>query len=160
MTHLPAFFIFLFSLFSSDAYGADLELSLSSPNVDTGQQFSVSIRVAEAKDLFSAPFYLVYDPQYLEFIKIQEGDFLKRDGNSTAFLHNNRKSGRIIIGLSRLGTPFGVSGSGVLAAISFKALKPGEAVLRIDNAKFKNSRLAPVAISAQKAIVEIRDHDQ
>jgi len=136
---------------------ATLRLQASTQGIQVGDQFILSIEAQQVKDLFSAPFYLSYDPQQLEFVGITEGEFLKRDKNPTVFIYNvDPERGQVIIGLSRLGDVGGISGSGTLALATFKAKGPGAASVAFQNVDFKDVRLEPVNVISEVGEVQVR----
>ncbi|GEM_PF-2942853 len=134
-----------------------LMLQASTEQIGVGEQVVFTIKTEQVKDLFSAPFYLRYDPQVLEFIGLTEGDFLKQDNNPTAFVYAvEPEIGQVIVGLSRLGEVTGMSGSGTLALATFKAKNPGKANVSFQNADFRNARFEPVSVLAQMPEIQIR----
>jgi general secretion pathway protein D len=129
----------------------------STQAVQVGDQFILSIEADLVKDLFSAPFYLQYDPQLLEFIGLTEGKLLNQDGKPTVFIYNvDTDSGQIIVGLSRLGDVGGITGSGVLALATFKAKNPGTATVAFQNVDFRDVRLEPVDVAPAGGEIQVR----
>lgn len=125
--------------------------------VRVGQTTTIQIEVREAKDLFGAPFHLLYDPHLLEVVKVSEGDFLKKDGAKTVFLYKvDKEQGRIIVGLSRLGNAAGISGNGTLVSITFQTLRAGRVVLSFERVDLKDSRQGSLPVRSQTAGIEIR----
>ncbi len=134
-----------------------LRLQSSNQGIQVGDQFILSIEADQVKDLFSAPFYLKYDPQLLEFIGLTEGKFLNRDGKPTVFIYSvDPDTGQVIIGLSRLGDVGGISGSGVLALATFKAKNPGTANVAFQNVDFRDIQLEPVNVLSKSGEVQVR----
>jgi Cohesin domain len=122
-----------------------------------GQEILVKIQVYKVKDLFGAPFYLVYDPHRLEAVRVSQGDFLKKDGKKTAFLNKIKKEkGRIIIGLTRLGAVGGVDGEGTLAIVAFKVLRTGRATLAFHEVDFKDSHQSSLPIRLETGLIEVK----
>ena len=99
--------------------------------------FTLDIRAKDIHDMAAWQFDIAFDPAILEAINVTEGDLLKRAG-TTLF-----KSGIIdnavgkITGLSaiRLSTR-GVSGTGTLLQVTFKAKSGGETRLALQNFEF------------------------
>ena len=99
--------------------------------------FTLDIRAEEVFDMAAWQFDIAFDPALLEAINVTEGDFLKM-GSTTLF-----QSGTIdnvngkITGLSaiRLSTR-GVSGTGTLLQVTFKAKSGGETRLALQNFEF------------------------
>ncbi|MDD5772853.1 MAG: cohesin domain-containing protein [bacterium] len=106
--------------------------------VKINNEFSLEVSVNNISDLFAVPFYLTYDPKILQFVSAKEGPFLGQDGNSTTFLFSNDiNRGRVIVGLTRLGKVKGVSGSGSIMVINFKAVGIGNTSIGFDKASAK-----------------------
>lgn len=131
------------------------EPSTNTPRV--GDQFTLAIEADQVSELFSAPFYLLYDPELLEFIGLAEGKFLKRDGSPTIFIYTvEPDKGQVVVGLSRLGEVEGISGSGTLALATFKAKNPGTASVAFQNVDFTDFRLEAVKVTARGGEIQIR----
>ncbi len=136
---------------------ASLSILPEQAKVKVGQEVSLTIQVREAKNLFGAPFYLLYDPHLLQVVKVSEGDFLKKDGKKTAFLHKvDKQKGRIIVGLSRLGNVTGVNGNGTLVSVRFKATLAGRAALSFQKVDFKDSRLMHLPVLVGSGSIEVK----
>ena len=134
-------------------------LSLSTiPNiVKAGKEITLTVSVDRIEGLYSAPFYLIYDPSLLEFIKASEGNFLKKDGKQTTFFQvNNPETGQVIIGLSRLGQAGGVTGSGTLATFTFRAKSSGIGKFCIQKPEFRNAdmELIPLKVVLDEVKIE------
>jgi general secretion pathway protein D len=86
------------------------------------QDFKLEVKVTDVKDLSSAPFTVTYDPAFVTFVSASEGNFLKRGGGATTFTSiNEAASGTLTINNSRSAGTGGVSGSGTLASLVFRA---------------------------------------
>jgi len=83
--------------------------------------FSLVLEIKSVNNFFGVGFDVDFDPSLLEYISVNEGNFLSQ-GCNTVFLVNSSSPGKIIVGLSRLGASCGgVSGSGVLATFNFRS---------------------------------------
>ncbi len=116
--------------------GVDYVLSKSP--IYVGDTFTFDIRAENVSDMAGWQFDIAFDPGVLEAIEVSEGDFLKTDGGATFF-----QSGRIdntggkITGLiaGRI-SEGGVSGSGSVLQVRFKAKSDGETKLALQNFLF------------------------
>ena len=114
-----------------------VEYVFSKTPIHREDTFTLDIRAEEVFDMAAWQFDIAFDPAILEAINVTEGDFLKR-GSTTLF-----QSGTIdnavgkITGLSaiRLSTR-GVSGTGTLLQVTFKAKSGGETRLALQNFEF------------------------
>ena len=121
---------------------------MSADAADTPVGTSVSIRVdiADATDVGSVPFHVLYNPSVLRFESGEEGPFLQGGGRQTAFFAAPTSDAKeVVVGLSRLGRGDGISGSGELCALHFTAIGPGNAGLGFAAAKVRDSenRIVP-----------------
>ncbi len=108
-------------------------------SVDTvsGSVFPLAVNIENAWNVAHAPFYIIYDPQLVEFVGAAEGTFMNADGTSTTF-QATAANGRVLVGLSRFGRGAGAEGAGTLATFQFKALAPGAGVLAFTNNSVKD----------------------
>ena len=107
-----------------------------------GETFAVQVKIDNGSDIFAVPFDIRYDPAILEVVGLYESTYLKKGGGQTTFLTSiNRDKGNITVGLTRLGRIGGVSGSGTLMSVTFRALKRGSAFLSFANGKPMDSKM-------------------
>ncbi len=124
--------------------------------VNAGDQVSVEVQVADVANLAAAPFVWGYDPKFFEFVNIAEGDFMKQNGKPTHFQATaDSKSGQITVLLDNKGGSEGVSGSGVLAVATFKALKPGLTKFRFNTVYFTAPGGKSVSITPKDVMMQI-----
>jgi general secretion pathway protein D len=97
-------------------------------SVKVNEQFTVEIKAVDANNLLNAPFTLVYDPLFLDFVGVAEGGFLKQDGKPTLFRPTiDKNTGQVAVTLNRLGDAGGITGGGTLMTATFKAKNQGPA---------------------------------
>lgn len=129
---------------------SDLSLSLVGPiTVQTGDEFEISVEIANAIGITNAPFYLRYESQLIKFVKATEGTFMKKDGKTSSFMtFDDEKRGKLIVGNSRIGDTEGISGSGTIMTVLFRAVQKGETRLSLENVKIsgRNSKVVPVNV--------------
>lgn len=121
-----------------------------------GHRVSIKVRVANAAELGSAPFHVLYDPKVLKFEGGEEGPFMKSGGRQTAFFAAPTSDGNeVVVGLSRLGRGNGAAGQGLLCTLNFTALARGDAKLTFSRAKLRSSEneIVPSAFKAARIIV-------
>ncbi len=120
--------------------------------------FTVEVRIKNASNVGSVPFYIDYDPGIIQAVEAVEGGFLKQGGASTSFMFfpDDTLSGNAILGYSRLGQERGADGSGVLAIMKFKALNVGESHISFSNnfVKDPSSKDLPAIFTTGKIIVQ------
>ena len=112
--------------------------AFSKTPIHTGDTFTLDIGAETVFDLAGWQFDIAFDPAILEALNVSEGNFLKTNGGTTFF-----QGGRIdnaagkIAGLSaaRL-SDRGVTGTGALLQVRFKAKSGGETQLVLQNFQF------------------------
>ncbi len=103
--------------------------------------FTLDIRAEDVFDLAGWQFDIVFDSTILEAVSVTEGDFLKTDGGTTFFQGGSIDNAAGKIGglsAARLSTQ-GVSGTGTLLQVRFKAKAAGETELALRNFEFAAS---------------------
>ena len=133
-------------------------LQIAAPSsVTVGQQFSLDIKISDAKDLANAPFVLTYDPIFVEFVSISEGTLLKSDGKPTTFSgKSDAAAGTVnVTAVRATGNP-GVNGGGSLATLLFKAKTKGPASFAFKNSMFTSSNGTALSILPFSTAVDIR----
>ena len=109
--------------------------TFSKTPIHLGDTFTLDIRAENITDLAGWQFDIVFDPTILEAINVSEGDFLKIDGGSTFFQGGSidNAAGKITgLSAARLSTQ-GVSGTGALLHVRFKAKSVGETEVALQN---------------------------
>ena len=120
------------------AVATGIGYTFSDTPIHINDTFSFDVRAENVTDLAGWQFDIGFDPSRLEALDVSEGDFLKTDGGATFF-----QSGRIdnaagkITGLiaGRI-SEGGVSGSGSVLHVRFKAKSEGETELALQNFLF------------------------
>ncbi len=125
--------------------------------INRGEEFSLDIFISNANYVASIPFYFYYDPDLLTFVSASEGSFLNSDGQQTSFItSNDAAKGRLIVGLSRLGDPKGLSGQGSIMQVRLKGVKAGSALTRIHNAMVIGNGGVQTPLSGHEKSIDIK----
>ena len=112
--------------------------AFSQTPIHTGDTFTLDIRAENVTDLAGWQFDIAFDPAALEAVDVTEGDFLKTDGGSTFFQGGSIDNtvGKIGgLSAARFSTQ-GVSGTGTLLQVRFKAKSAGETELALQKFQF------------------------
>jgi len=135
---------------------AMLQISATS-NVSVGQQFGIVINLNNAADIATAPFVLKYDPAYVQFVSALEGGFFTKTGKTSVFSSKpDPKAGTVEIRLVKTTGDGGVTGSGDIATVLFRAVNKGSANFGFGNLAFSASDGKPVTILPFSTLVEIK----
>ena len=100
--------------------------------------FTLGISAEDVFDLAGWQFDIAFDPAILEAISVSEGDLLKIDSGTTFFQSGSidNAAGKITgLGAARLSAQ-GVTGTGTLLQVTFKAKSGGETELALHNFEF------------------------
>ena len=112
--------------------------AFSKTPIHAGDTFTLDISARDIFDLAGWQFDIAFDPTVLEAVDVTEGNFLKTNGGSTFFQSGSidNATGKITgLSAARLSTQ-GVTGTGVLIQVRFKAKSAGETQLALQNFQF------------------------
>ena len=109
--------------------------TFSKTPIHIGDTFTLNIRAENISNLAGWQFDMAFDPAALEAVDVNEGDFLNMDGGSTFFQGGSidNAAGKITqLSAARLSSQ-GVTGTGTLLQVTFKAKSVGETELALQN---------------------------
>ncbi len=112
--------------------------TFSQTPIHTGDTFTLDIGAENVFDFAGWQFDIAFDPAALEALSVSEGDFLKTDGGTTFFQDGSidNAAGKITgLSAARLSAE-GVTGTGTLLQVRFKARSGGETELALENFQF------------------------
>ena len=137
-----------------------IKYAFSKPTIHVRDTFTLDLSAENVPDLAGWQFDIAFDPAVLEAVEVKEGDFLKQEGATTFFQKGaiNNRSGKII-GLSsaRL-SEGGVSGTGDLLSVSFKAKAEGKTQLTLRNFQMADVTGAPIPAGTHDVEIVIVGH--
>lgn len=115
--------------------GSQWGLRLDAPaKAGAGQAFTVLLVARSDVPVRGIPVEVVFDAERLVLTDVDEGGFLAQGGASVSVSKQIQPgTGRAVFGILR-NTDEGARGTGVLAALRFKALKPGSAQISVRTA--------------------------
>ncbi|MYE91678.1 hypothetical protein F4X33_22080, partial [Candidatus Poribacteria bacterium] len=112
--------------------------TFSKTPIHLGDTFTLDIGAKDVFDLAGWQFDIAFDPTVLEAVNVSEGNFLKTGGATTFFQGGsiNNTTGKIAgLNSARLSAQ-GVTGTGSLLQVNFKAKSGGETKLTLQNLQF------------------------
>ncbi|HXN49950.1 MAG TPA: cohesin domain-containing protein [Bryobacteraceae bacterium] len=137
--------------------GTRLLLKPETIEVKPDQTFTIQFDVNDARDLYAAPFKLKFDPQLLRLEEVAAGGFLSSDSQKIIFTRNIlNDTGDATVHLNRMPDSTGLNGTGALAVFTFKAIKPGAALVTFSDLAARDSHNQPVSEDVPRARVTIR----
>ncbi len=118
--------------------GASIDYVFSESSIHIGDTFTIDIGAENVIDLAGWQFDIAFDPAILEALDVSEGDFLKMDGGTTFFQSGSidNAAGKITGLIAGRISEGGVSGSGSVLQVRFKAKSEGETELALQNFLF------------------------
>ena len=134
-------------------------LRFDPPSVTTtnGGTFTVNVTMNGGSDVASVPLQITYDPKHLSIVKIDNGDFLTKDGQPVALVHrDDTNTGTLVASAARPPGVAGVSGQGTVFAVTFVAKDKGDTVLSITRPGARNSQQQQIPVGGAQMTVKVQ----
>jgi general secretion pathway protein D len=125
-------------------------------NRAVGSTFQTMIQMTGARDVYSVPLQLQFDPKVLELVNVEAGSMLGADREPVALVHRDEGNGLVTISASRPPGVHGVSGDGYVFTLTFKALAAGDSEVTLTKVGAKNSSLASLPAVGSQAEVHVK----
>jgi hypothetical protein len=110
-------------------------VSLAAATAPDNSTLVLEVRADAVTDLYGVAFNLHYPNSVLRYVRATQGTFLT--GGSLQIAEG--AGGTLIVGLSKLGTAAGSSGSGVLLTLEFQSVAAGDGTFSFTNNTAINS---------------------
>lgn len=134
-------------------------LRFDPPSITTtnGGTFTVSVNMNGGADVASVPLQITYDPKSLSVVKIDNGDFLTRDGQPVALVHrDDTNTGTLVASAARPPGAAGVNGQGTVFTVTFMAKQKGATVLSITRPGARNSQQQAIQVLGSQMTVSVQ----
>ncbi len=131
--------------------------TFSESDIHVGDTFAATLTAENMVDLAGWQFDVSFDPRALEAVDVIEGEFLKSDGGN-AFFQSGRIEKGTITGIS--GARFavdGVSGTGTIATLRFKAIAEGNTTVTLNNALFGTADDGSITVTIDPIRISIEE---
>ena len=121
--------------------GTGIGYAFSETPIHIGDTFTFDVRAESVSDLAGWQFDIAFDPTVLEAVGVSEGDFLQTDGGTTFFQGGriDNAAGKITGLIAGRISEGGVSGSGSVLQVRFKAKSEGDTRVALQNFLFGTS---------------------
>jgi len=129
------------------------------PTIDAkkGNTFVVNLLISGAKDVYSVPLQLNYDPKMVQLINVSNGGFLSQDGQVVALVHREDETiGQSTITATRPPGAGGVSGQGAVVTLTFQAKADGQTPLTITRGGARDPALQAITVNGAQASVTVQ----
>jgi hypothetical protein len=134
------------------------ELAYHENVVEANEEFTVELRAKEITDLYGAKFNVKYDNDMLEVVSVDQGEFMKANGQTTFFKYDTDDE-NLSVTISKLGAVEAAKGDGVVAEITFNAKAAGTAQFVLSNVNAcDGSYRGANATTLRGGKVDIRKH--
>jgi general secretion pathway protein D len=127
-----------------------------SSNQSVGSTFQVAVMLTNARDVYSVPLQLQFNPAVLQLVNVDAGDFLSRDGQAVSIVHRDDGNGLVAISTTRPPKVAGVNGQGSIATLTFKAIAAGDSSLSLVKVGAVNSVQANLPAVGSQAVVHVK----
>lgn len=118
--------------------------------------FNVGVALTGGQDVSAVSIQVTYDPKFLQFSQVTNGDFLGRDGQAVPLVHrDDPSSGTLTISAQRPPGAAGISGDGVVFNLSFTAKASGATGIAITVPGARNSRNQPLPTVGSRTTVNV-----
>jgi general secretion pathway protein D len=135
---------------ASDEPSVRLRLTPETLRVSPGDRFELRLEIDALDPVSHVPLTVGYDARVLVAEKVEAGGFLGGAGESQV-LADLSHTGRIVLGASRVGQVPGVTGSGLVARITFRAQAAGFGRVELQGVKALGPQLQPLAPQVEGA---------
>jgi len=123
----------------------------------TGESRNIALVIDGARDLFSLPMLVQYDPAVLAVEEVRNGGFLSGGTQETAIVeHLDNQRGQAIISATRQPNTPGVDGTGALVELSIKGVGPGTSKLTIVQVNGRDSKQRSIPLVSSEASVRVQ----
>ncbi len=137
--------------------GASLTFAPAAMEAKPGANFTATLQANGMSDLYAALMRVKFDPKALKLISVERGGLMAMDGQQPLFTRNIQEdAGEVAINITRLPGAGGVSGSGVLATLTFQAVGRGATEITFADLSVRNSQMQPLAAAPPKLAVNIQ----
>jgi general secretion pathway protein D len=136
---------------------AQLRFEPQTATLRMGESKKIAVVVDGARDLFSVPMLVQYDPAVLSVEEVRNGGFLSGGTQEVAVVERlDNQRGEAIISASRQPNTPGVDGTGTLIELSIKGVGPGSSKLAVVQVNARNSKLRPLSLVSSEAIIRVQ----
>jgi type II secretory pathway component GspD/PulD (secretin) len=138
--------------------GSSAQITLTAPQeFRTGSgPYTVPLAVSNASRMSMITLTVTFNPNVLRVRNVQEGTFMRQGNVAASFTPRiDVATGRVDIAVTRTGDQTGASGSGLLAALLFDAVAPGNSLIQV-NGVASTPEGAPITLQFAPSNVTVR----
>jgi general secretion pathway protein D len=121
-----------------------------------GSTFQVAVVAANTRDLYSVPMQIQFNSAVLDLVNVDAGGLLSSDGQPVALVHRDEGNGLLTISTSRPPGVAGVSGSGNVCTLTFKAKAAGDSNVTLVKVGANDSKQQSQPAVGSQAVVHVK----
>lgn len=121
--------------FKSSTLGDKTVNMVQNSNISNGDTLAINVTVNNLSNVYGIGFDIDFDSSKLSYDGYVSGNYLEKGGNTVNYIITTQSgnSGKLIAGISRLGSVGGISGSGMMVTLKFKVVSAGSTSLTFSN---------------------------
>ncbi len=121
-----------------------------------GSTFQVAVMLDHGTNVFRVPLTVQFNPNVLELVNVDAGDFLQKDGKPVAIVHRTEGTGVISIVTERPPSSNGVTGQGNLCTLTFKAIAAGDSKVTLTKVGAADALQRNLPATGSEATVHVK----
>jgi len=137
--------------------GPTLSFSPGTITAKVSAAVNVTLNLEEAKDVFSAPVRIKWDPKVLRLTEATRGTILGAADQSVFTRNIRNDEGEVTVVYSRVSGASGVTGSGPVLNLTFQAVGKGTAEVRVAEAGLRDGQMQPVTAATPPLQVKVEE---
>ncbi len=137
--------------------GARLRFEPQSVTIKPGETTTIGVVVENARDLFSIPMLLQYNPAVISVEEVRHGGFLSGGTQEIAIVQRvDKERGQAIISATRQPNTPGVNGTGTLVGVVIRGVAPGTSSLAVLQVNAHDSQQRPIPLVTSEASIRVQ----
>ncbi|MGA8234588.1 MAG: hypothetical protein WB795_24135, partial [Candidatus Acidiferrales bacterium] len=134
-----------------------LHFDPTSMTIKPGETSTISIAIENAKDLFSIPLMIQYNPAVIQIDEARNGGFLSGGTQEIAVVQRvDQQKGQAIISATRQPNTQGVDGNGTILGLIIHGVAAGTSQLQIVQVNARDSQQKPIPLTGGEATVKVQ----
>ncbi len=134
-----------------------LHFEPTSVTIKPGETSTISIAIDNAKDLFSIPLMIQYNPAVIQIDEARNGGFLSGGTQEIAVVQRvDQQKGQAIISATRQPNTQGVDGNGTILGLIIHGVAAGTSQLQIVQVNARDSQQRPIPLTGGEATIKVQ----
>ena len=136
---------------------AKLRFEPASVSLKAGETATISLVVEDAKDLYSLPVLIAFNPNVVMVEDVRQGGFLSGGTQPVALVQRvDKERGQAIISAARPPSTGGVSGTGTILGVVVRGVAKGSSTLSIVQVMARDSQQKPIPMVSTEASIQVQ----